>query len=99
MKRVLRKSCTETDEQKWCKEFEVFPKDEFYAIGYDDWNEFFGSKYTEKVLRATKNSAVIHLWNLFSYNAVINKSEPKCAYATIAAKNCPLSFQASGEYF
>lgn len=83
----------------WCKEVEVFPKNEFYAIGYESWGQLFDPKSTKFVLNATEHSSLVHLWNALSFDRVINKSEPKSAYGIIAAKNCPLSFHNSGEYF
>lgn len=77
----------------------VFSKNEFYAIEYEIWDQFFEPQSTKFTLNATEHSSVIHLWNALSFGRIINKSEPKSAYEIVAAKNCPVSFQNSGQYF
>lgn len=83
----------------WCTEIKIFPKNEFYAIGYPAWKEFFEPEFTTSTLKVTENSSIVHLWNALSFGRVINKDEPKSAYGIIAAKNCPISFRNSDQYF
>lgn len=82
-----------------CRGFKVFPANEFYPINYDEWEQIFDVDFTETVMEAIKNSSVVHLWNNLSHGKVITKSNMKTAYEVIAEKNCPTTFEASGEYF
>lgn len=83
-----------------CGEFKVFPVKKFYPINYDNWEQLFNAKYTEKVLRAIENATTIHFWNNLTRDKILIKSKIKpTAYETIAAENCPTAFKASGAYF
>lgn len=79
-----------------CRGFRVFPPNEFYAVNWDTWYQLFDVRYTNRVLRATKNSSAVHLWTHAWRNAIIMKSIPKTAHEIIAEKNCPKAFQSSG---
>lgn len=83
-----------------CNGLKVFPVEEFYAVGWDKWRHFFNVSFTGSVLKATKNSSVVHLWNKLTHNTIITKSQLfKTAYEVIAEKNCPKTIKASGKYF
>lgn len=82
-----------------CWGFKILPTKTFYPVHYDVWEQYFDPNYTRKILRTTKDSAAIHLWNKLSIKRRIDKSEPQTAYGAIAEKNCPNVFYASGDYF
>ncbi|XP_055306647.1 lactosylceramide 4-alpha-galactosyltransferase-like [Sitodiplosis mosellana] len=95
---VCNTSLVEMTPEK-CHGFKVFPKEEFYAINWDDWEQFFNANHTETVLEAIQGSSVIHLWNKLSHSQIIAKSKSKTAYEILAEKNCPKAFETSGKYF
>lgn len=82
-----------------CHGFKIFPKDEFYAINWDEWEQFFNASHTENVLEKINRSSVVHLWNKLSHSKIITKSNANTAYGILARENCPKAFDASGEYF
>lgn len=86
---------------EFCWGFKVFPKDTFYAIHWQNWNEFFDPNpaVVDAALKKTKNSIAVHVWNKLSAKQPILKSGAKTVYGILAENNCPNVFGASGLYF
>lgn len=98
--RVLRKHCnfeSPTATRK-CKEFNILPKEECYAIGFDEWQIFFNESSRNEVKLRTKDSHFIHLWNKFSSNYKI-KTDSNAAFIDLARKFCPKVYKTREEYF
>lgn len=95
---VCHTSLSEMTPEK-CRGLTVFAPNEFYAINWFEWEQFFNASQTEFVLETIERSSVVHLWNKMSHNRNITKSESKTAYEILAERNCPDVFNATGEYF
>lgn len=54
-----------TDE---CDRFTLLPRRNCYAVGYENWEKLFLSANSAEVMRLTKDSYFVHLWNKFSSN-------------------------------
>lgn len=82
-----------------CWQFNVLPKEAFYAVDSEDWKMFFDPNVTEKTLLRTNRSIIVHVWNKKSAERYIRKATAKTAYEIIASRNCPNVYQASGNEF
>lgn len=83
-----------------CDGFEVFDVPRFYAIGWQQWQEFFEPAAAASVLQRTADSYAVHVWNKHSASRRVRvAAEPQGAYGQLAARYCPRVFAAAGEYF
>lgn len=82
-----------------CLGFEVFSRNAFYAIPSTSWQIFFNPNATQKTLRMTNNSVIVHVWNKLSSGKRIQKRQKMSAYEIIASKNCPKVYETLGNYF
>ncbi|XP_052865868.1 lactosylceramide 4-alpha-galactosyltransferase-like [Anopheles cruzii] len=100
--RVLQKYChartTVHMTRERCKHFTVHPIKAFYAIGFDDFKQFFEESFLEQALSTLNQSIVVHVWNKFS------KSHPvvvgsRVAYGVLADQHCPKVYRSCGKVF
>lgn len=81
-----------------CHGYNVYPIKKFYAIGWKNWKYFFDEHHLEDTLSITNESTVIHVWNKFSVNDVIQVGR-NVAYGVLAQKYCPKSYSSCGTFF
>lgn len=96
--RVLKKLCKFATLSVKCKNFNILPLEDCYAIGFDEWKMFFNESFTNEVKSRTRDSHFIHLWNKFSSNYKV-KLNSKVAFLDLAAKFCPKVFKTREETF
>lgn len=75
--RTLQRICNVTQVSNMkpenCWGFNVMPTSVFYPVHYSLWKEYFDIKYANRVLRETKDSIAIHVWNKLSSEQPIFK--------------------------
>uniref|UniRef100_A0A182PCN3 Alpha 1,4-glycosyltransferase domain-containing protein n=1 Tax=Anopheles epiroticus TaxID=199890 RepID=A0A182PCN3_9DIPT len=90
--RVLQKYChtrsTVHMTRERCRHFTVYPISAFYAIGYEDYKQFFEEQYLEQALVTLNQSIVVHVWNKFSRNHPVRVGS-RVAYGVLAERHCP----------
>uniref|UniRef100_A0AAG5D802 Alpha 1,4-glycosyltransferase domain-containing protein n=1 Tax=Anopheles atroparvus TaxID=41427 RepID=A0AAG5D802_ANOAO len=100
--RVLRKYCdthsTVHMTRERCRHFTVYPIKAFYAIGFEDYKQFFEEQYLEQALLTLNQSIVVHVWNKFSKNHPVIVGS-RVAYAVLADKYCPKVYRSCGSVF
>lgn len=82
-----------------CGDFRIFDRREFYAVPWQDWEQFMNEDTVDKVSNETEKSTLIHVWNKYSVQRKIEKDGPKTAYGIVAEENCPKVYRASEDYF
>lgn len=91
--RVLIESCktnksSEMIKQGDCEGFHVLPNKFCYPITGVFWYRFFKKRFSEKALRAVKESVVVHFWNNLSKKTHL-KVDSNAAYVVLAKQFCP----------
>lgn len=81
-----------------CHGFKVFPTKAFYAIEWRKWNYFTEPEYLEEALNMIKDSFIVHVWNKFSIQKIIEVGD-KVAYGVLANEYCPQVYRNCGKYF
>lgn len=101
LKRICRKRIFRFIQLNQCHGFKILPTTAFYAIHWSRWQQFFdaNSLIINKTLELLDSSIALHVWNKFSANYSISKTDPKSVYIMMAEKNCPRCYDASGTYF
>lgn len=83
-----------------CEEFRIFPPSAFYLIPYPKWNWFFNENLKDIILQSVEEqSYIIHVWNKFSFNTNISKTNVDVPYLSLASKYCPGVVKELDEYF
>lgn len=82
------------DNRKLCSGFQVFNRTYFYAIEFDDWEDFFYSLPKNKTLKFLQRSYVTHFWNSASQREIISLFKDNSAYQQLAKDNCPHTYKA-----
>ncbi|XP_037954560.1 lactosylceramide 4-alpha-galactosyltransferase-like [Teleopsis dalmanni] len=102
--RVLKRTCCTDDilkminNPKCCKDFNVYPRNAFYEINFEELDFFFDEALLDQMLNRTQNSIVLHLWNKFSQHRKM-KVGSNVAYDLAAQIHCPRTYAKAGEYF
>ncbi|XP_052892304.1 lactosylceramide 4-alpha-galactosyltransferase-like [Anopheles moucheti] len=100
--RVLQKYChtrsTVHMTRERCRHFTVYPINAFYAIGYEDYKQFFEAQYLEQALVTLNQSIVVHVWNKFSKTHPVQVGS-RVAYGVLAEKHCPKVYRSCGDVF
>ncbi|KAL7041959.1 hypothetical protein ACKWTF_000970 [Chironomus riparius] len=96
--KVLKEYCEIDDFLKTteCKNFKILPIEKCYAIEGYEWYKFYRESDTKLVLKSTKDSYYIHLWNYQSSKNKISKSK-NVAFNVLASKYCPLVYENNDE--
>lgn len=81
-----------------CDDFKIYPPETFYPIPWPSWEYYFKEKYFPKVMNATLNSYIIHVWNKHSTSLRLPLNS-KSAYSMFAKKFCPKVYKECDEYF
>uniref|UniRef100_A0A182QPW0 Alpha 1,4-glycosyltransferase domain-containing protein n=1 Tax=Anopheles farauti TaxID=69004 RepID=A0A182QPW0_9DIPT len=100
--RVLQKYChthsTVHMTRERCRHFTVYPISAFYAIGYEDYRQFFETAYLDQALTTLNHSIVVHVWNKFSKNHPVVVGS-RVAYGVLADQYCPKVYRSCGPVF
>ncbi|XP_035911245.1 lactosylceramide 4-alpha-galactosyltransferase-like [Anopheles stephensi] len=100
--RVLQKYChtrsTVHMTRERCRHFTVYPISSFYAIGYEDFKQFFEEQYLEQALLTLNQSIVVHVWNKFSKSHPVQVGS-RVAYGVLAERHCPKVYRSCGTVF
>ncbi|XP_044759737.1 lactosylceramide 4-alpha-galactosyltransferase-like [Coccinella septempunctata] len=83
---------------KVCNGFKIFPPQTFYPIPWPSWEQYFREKSLSKVMNATLNSYVIHVWNKHSSSLHL-PLDSKSAYTMFAKKFCPKVYKECDAFF
>lgn len=98
---ALKKFCKETYLSKItasnCQGFTVYPKDNFWAVGWRDADSFFDETKLDKLKEITNSSYSIHVFNHITKN-IENKVDSKNLFNILAAEHCPITFENSQGY-
>lgn len=81
-----------------CQGFKLYPYDTFYAIHFEESEYFFEPKLQDIAMTMVNKSIGIHAWNKVTAGIRVKKTD-RIALLEIAKTFCPLTFEASGEYF
>ncbi|XP_032584498.2 lactosylceramide 4-alpha-galactosyltransferase-like [Drosophila mojavensis] len=84
--------------RKSCKGFRLFNTTAFYSIPWQEWKHFTEPRYLEETMARTKDSLMIHIWNIASRRERI-KVASNIAYVKYAEKYCPRTYAVAGDYF
>ncbi|XP_070504096.1 lactosylceramide 4-alpha-galactosyltransferase-like isoform X2 [Chironomus tepperi] len=79
-----------------CENFDILPIERCYAIEGYQWYKFYRESDTDLVLKSTKDSYYVHLWNYQSSKKKISKSK-NVAFNVLASKYCPLVYESNTE--
>lgn len=71
-----------------CQGFTVYGPEAFCPIPWKEWQLYFNSNLSDKIMNQIKDSIGIHVWNLHSKNTAITVGS-KQPYGLVAQKYCP----------
>lgn len=100
--RVLHKLCQTRDPRNMmadrCRGFRVLPIDKCYAVGWQNWRQFFSKNNSQEVLHKVHDSIIVHVWNKHSSKEIIIKGDDS-AYDKLAKQFCPKVYATKDSQF
>ena len=95
--RVLMRMCgvssVEDFNPERCLGVIALPTVNFYPVPWRSWRRLFDPKMTEEVLKEVEESYCVHIWGRHSKSAPFPKAGIENAYATLAARHCPVTYR------
>ena len=95
--RVLMRMCgvssVEDFNPERCLGVIALPTVNFYPVPWRSWRRLFDPKMTEAVLKEVEESYCVHIWGRHSKSAPFPKAGIENAYATLAARHCPVTYR------
>ncbi|XP_071050730.1 lactosylceramide 4-alpha-galactosyltransferase-like [Onthophagus taurus] len=83
---------------KSCADIKILPSRYFHPIYWKSWRNYFNRRYANEVLRASRESFTLHIWNSQS-NKMWIKLDSAAPIINFAKKNCPKVFKSLTNYF
>lgn len=80
-----------------CSGLTILRKQKCYEMHYSQWAFFFSEKLSNDVLKRTKDSYFVHIWNRMIKNSTL-RTTSSAAYIKIAEKHCPKTLKTAGEF-
>lgn len=102
--RLMRRICGTVSVKKMqensrrCRGLQVFNSSAFFAVPSQNRINLLGQNAVEAIMVETKNSYLIHSWNMLSNECVIKVGSIP-VYRKYAKQHCPKVFEATGGYF